>query len=507
MNDCLPNDRIEQVIKHYAFIDPAAIAIVSSKYNPLSYSQLIRQIDLAAGMLSKSGFGNSARIAIAIKDAAPASLAIIAVACFAAAVPLDHNLTAAEIEMRLRLLDVNAVCVSAGEQSAARAVAEKLGIAVIELMPQGKSELTFSMSASSLSCCDQMKNATPGEVAVIFQTSGTTAEPKLVPCLHSGLLAAAKRTAQWFNLGKKDRCLSVVPPYYSHGLTFTILAPLLSGGSVAFPSSLTALNVSEWFETLKPTWYSTSPTVHLAIYEKLTVSSSGLAHKLRLAGCGGAPLPEYVRSGLEQALNIPVLEHYGMTEASQISTNLPLPGPRKPGTVGIPPSDTVMVVGSDGKNLPAGHEGEILVRGPNVMKEYLNGQELNQAAFSDGWFHTGDIGSFDDEGFLTLHGRINELINRGGEKISPAEVEAVILKHPAVAEAVAFSIPHPRLGEDVALAVVLRPGVTLSSDDFRRFMRDYVSWNKIPRRVHFMESIPKGQSGKALRRRLRDLIT
>jgi acyl-CoA synthetase (AMP-forming)/AMP-acid ligase II len=287
-------------------------------------------------------------------------------------------------------------------------------------------------------------------------------------------------------------------------LTFTILAPLLSGGSVAFPLSLTNLNLSEWFEILSPTWYSTSPTIHLAIAEKL-VASSGLKHQLKLAGSGGAPLPETVRTNLEKALGIHVLEHYGMTEASQLSSNLPSPGPTKPGTVGIPPSDTVIVVGRDGNELPPGEKGEILVRGPNVIRYYLNGQELNQAAFSDGWLHTGDIGSLDKEGFLTLHGRIKEIINRGGEKISPIEVETVILKHPAVAEAVVFAVPHPRLGEDVAVAVVLRPNETLAHDEFRRFMSTHLSWNKIPRRLHIMDSIPKGLGGKSLRRKLREV--
>jgi oxalate---CoA ligase len=507
MNCSSQNHRIEQVIKDIALTDPTAIAIVSSKYNSLSYSQLVGLIDHVAGTLSKSGLGKSARIAIAVRDAAPAALAIVAVACCAAAVPLDQNLAAAEIEMRLKLLDVDAVCVLAGENTVTRAVAEKHGFAIIELTRNDNRELSFLISAQKISHIIGHGDSPIDDVAVIFQTSGTTAEPKFVPCLHSGLLAAAKHTARWFNLGKKDRCLSIAPPYYSHGLTFTILAPLLSGGSVAFPSSLTDLNLTEWFETLSPTWYSTSPTIHLAISEKLAASPSGLKHQLRLAGSGGAQLPESVRSNLQLALGIPILEHYGMTEASQVSTNLPPPEPYKSGTVGIPPSGTVMIAGSDGSHLPPGSKGEIWVRGPNVMMGYLNGPELNQAAFSDGWFHTGDIGSFDEDGFLMIHDRIKELINRGGEKISPFEIEAIIIRHPDVLEAVAFAVPHPRLGEDVAVAVVLRTGATLASDEFRRFMSAHVSWNKIPRRVHIMECIPKGLGGKALRRKLKELYT
>ena len=505
MNCLSQNNSIKEVIKNSAHVDPAAIAIISSKYNPLSYAQLAGQIDQVADTLNKSGLKDSARIAIAVKDTAPATLAIVAVACFAAAVPLDQNLTEAEIEIRLKLLNIDAVCVLAGENTATRSVAEKQGIAIFELMPQDKHELSFSMSAPDISNKFKMNNGPSDDVAVIFQTSGTTAEPKLVPCHHSGLLAAAQRTRMWFNLNKNDRCLSIAPPYYSHGLTFTILAPLLSGGSVAFPSSPNEVNLVEWFEKLSPTWFSASPTMHLAISEKLGSTSSGLNHKLRFAGSGGAQLPENVRSNLQLALGIPVLEHYGMTEASQISTNLPPPGPYKSGTVGIPPHDTVIIAGDNSDSLPSGQKGEIWVRGPNVIKGYLNGQELNQTAFSKDWFRTGDIGSLDKDGFLTIHDRIKELINRGSEKISPFEIEAIILKHPDVLEAVAFAVPHPRLGEDVAAAVVLRPGATLDTVEFRSFMSAHLSWNKVPRRIKIMESIPKGLGGKALRRKLSEL--
>jgi acyl-CoA synthetase (AMP-forming)/AMP-acid ligase II len=264
-------------------------------------------------------------------------------------------------------------------------------------------------------------------------------------------------------------------PYFSHGLTFTILAPLLSGGSVAFPASFTQVNLTEWFEELKPTWFSASPTTHLAISKMLDSSFSGLKHHLRMAIAGGARLPEDVRSSLQRRLVIPILSEYGMTETSQISANVPPPGPSKIGTVGIPPAETVIVVGPDRKKVPPGEKGEIWVRGPNVTTGYLNGPELNQAAFSQGWFRTGDIGSFDEEGFLIIHGRIKELINRGGEKISPFEIERVLLNHPDVLEAVAFAVPHPRLGEDAGAAVVLRPGATVTADEFRSFMSSQLS--------------------------------
>lgn len=507
MDHQIQNQRLEDVIRQIAQADPKAPALVSPKYHSLSYEQLIRQIDQVASALAQSGLGKSSRIAIAIKDNAPAALAIVAVACSAMAVPLDPNLAVAELEMRLKLLEVDVVCLLAGEATAAKTAAEKCGIPCAEMAPKNHGELEFSLSCPMAARKHETDEAGSDTIAVILQTSGTTAEPKLVPCLHSNLLATARNARQWFNLGHSDRSLSIAPPYYSHGLTLTILAPLLSGGSVAFPSSLTDVNVTEWFQLLRPTWFSASPTMHLVISEMLDTVPEGFTHQVRFASSGGAKLPESVRSAIESKLGIHMLEHYGMTEASQVCANLPSPGPHKSGTVGVPPSETVMIADPDGNPLSQSEAGEVWVRGPNVMKGYLKNPDLNQAAFLGGWFRTGDIGSIDPDGFLQISGRIKELINRGGEKISPFEIEAVLSKHPDVLEAVAFAVSHPRLGEDVGAAVVLRPGAAVAAGEFRKFLGEKLSWNKVPRRVHIIESIPKGAAGKILRKKLKELYS
>lgn len=502
----LQNYNLKYVIRSFAESDPAATAILSSKYDPLTYSQLIKQIDYVAGMLKQSGFGKSARIGIAVKDAAPAALAIISIACSAVAVPLDQNLAEAEIEMRMKLLSIDAVCVLSGQTTVAGIIAERLGIEVIELISKNKNELGFSMS-SPKNKVGTLHDPTMECMAVILQTSGTTAEPKLVPCLHSGLLATAEHVRGWFSLGKNDRCLSVAPPCFSQGLTLTILAPLLSGGSVAFPSNPNCVDIMEWFEKLSPTWFSAVPTMLLAVSEMLASYNAELRHRLRFVTYGGGGLPESVRSCLQSSLGIDILEHYGTTETGQISANLASPGQHKSGTVGIPPAGTVMVVSGREEKLPQGEQGEIIVCGPNVMPGYLNGRMMNEKAFHQGWFRTGDIGSIDKDGFLTIRGRIKEVINRGGEKISPYEVEATMLKHSDIVEAAAFAVPHPRLGEDVAAAVVLRNGAALSADEFRSFMSARLSWSKVPRRVHIVKSIPKGPGGKVQRNRLGELLS
>jgi acyl-CoA synthetase (AMP-forming)/AMP-acid ligase II len=205
---------------------------------------------------------------------------------------------------------------------------------------------------------------------------------------------------------------------------------------------------------------------------------------------------------LQGVLGVPVLEHYGTSEAAQISANLPPPGAAKLGTCGIPPANTIMIVGEDGRQAAPSQRGEIWVRGPTVMSGYLNEPELNRAAFVDDWFRTGDIGSMDNEGFLTLHGREKELINRGGEKIAPIEIDNALMRHPAVVEAAAYAVHHSRLGEDVAAAVVLRPGSTLTGDQLRKFLSTQLPWFKVPRRIDFHDQLPKGPTGKIQRQKL-----
>jgi len=244
--------------------------------------------------------------------------------------------------------------------------------------------------------------------------------------------------------------------------------------------------------------------MHLAISEKWALQATAVKHRLRFASSGGARLSERVQSAFEENLGFKILEHYGMTEACQISSNLTQPGHYKSGTVGIPPSGTMAVVGNEGQAMPREQEGEVWIRGPNVMTGYLNEPELNEAVFVNGWFRTGDTGLIDREGFLILKDRTKEVINRGGEKLSPFEIENVLLQHPDVMEVAAFAVPHPRLGEDGAVALVLRPGAVVAPEDLRRFMSAKLSWNKIPRRYHVVESLPKGPGGKVLRRRLRE---
>lgn len=500
---------VGEAIRCRAELQPDRPAVLSTGFAPLSYRELQRLIDGIRVTLRTAGFGRSARIAIAIPNGPQAALAIVAVACSAVSIPLNPRQTLREVEINFASLRPDAILLLKGDECAARQAAEEVGIKIIEATQCTAPALGFSIGkpqTSTASTPDEPDEPDAGAPAFILQTSGTTSEPKLIPFSHSNMLAAAARLQSWFNLTPQDRCLSVSPVFYSHGLKVTVFTPLLTGGTVAFPTDASKFDYSEWFGNLEPTWYSAGPTLHRLVLDQAQSRADLKAgHSLRFILSGGAPLPRNVLNGLQCTLGIPVVEHYGSSEAAQIAANLPPPGRSKVGTCGIPWPGIVRIVGEDGRELPPGEHGEVLVGGPTLISGYLNAPELNSESFVSGWYKSGDIGSVDEEGFLTLQGRKSELINRGGEKISPVEVDDALMRHPAVAEATAFSVPHSRLGEDVAAAVVLRAGATVTSVELRRHLQNQLAPFKIPRRIVFPDRLPKGRSGKVQRWRLTEL--
>ncbi|WP_147023465.1 AMP-binding protein, partial [Microvirga aerophila] len=473
-----------QAIRENTILQPDQPAIVSALFPPLSYQDLQRQLDEIRIQLRQGGFTHSARIGVLLPNGPEAVLAIVAVACSAIAVPLDPRQTSIELERKLEALRLDALLVLRGSTHEGQLVAKQRSLTIIKVAPVGddRQGLTVEVPVSGSPVPDS--EPSPDAPAFILQTSGTTGQPKLIPFSHANMLAAAARLKAWFDLTPLDRCLSVSPPYYSHGLKVTVFTPLLTGGSLVIPASAAAVDLPEWFDGLRPTWYSAGPTLHRAVLDQAKSTADVQAiHTLRFVVSGGAPLPSDVREELQQVLGVPVLEHYGSSEAAQITANLPPPGPNRPGTCGQSWPETVMIVGEDRSELRSGEQGEVWVRGPTVTSGYLDAPDLNQTSFVDGWFRTGDLGSLDSDGYLSLHGRLSDVVNRGGEKISPSEIESALLRHPAVAEAAAFAVPHLRLGEDIAAAVVLRSGTCVTSLDLRRFLQGELTSFKIPHRI------------------------
>jgi oxalate---CoA ligase len=492
-----------QAIRQRSELLPHQTAIIHSGCASFSYADLQFLIDEVRAGLLAAGFTSTSRIAVALPGGPHAALAMVAVTCSCVTVPLNPNYTFDETETCLAALRPDAIFLLQGSRSIARSAAERKGIPIIEVFPRSERDPGFGVAVPKQRSIAPVAEPSSNAIAFILQTSGTTAKPKLIPFSHRNMLAAAARLQSWFSLTSQDRCLCVNPVYYSHGLKVTVFTPLLTGGTLAFPSDASRFDYAEWFGALRPTWYSAGPTLHRSVFDQSKSTMNAKAgHSLRFILSGGAPLQKDVREGLQDTLGVPVIEHYGSSEAAQISANLPPPGRSKAGTCGTPWPETVAIVDENGNKLPPRRQGEILVCGPTLIAGYLDAPDLNRTSFVDGWFKTGDIGSIDEDGFLTLFGRRDDLINRGGEKIAPAEIDDALICHSAVAEAAAFSVPHPRLGEDVAAAVVLRPGKSASPAELRQYLSERLASFKVPRRIVIVDQLPKGATGKVLRRGL-----
>lgn len=334
----------------------------------------------------------------------------------------------------------------------------------------------------------------PGAVAFLLHTSGSTGQPKLVPVTHEILAAGAARAKAWFELTSDDRCLCISKLAHSHGLTLTLCTPIMTGGAVAVVSDPANVEAQKWLEDFKPTWFSAVPAMHKALVEDASRIAAPLRHRLRFAVSGGAFLNPLLRDEFESVLGAPLLGHYGSTESGQVAANSP--HRRRAGTVGAADPGTLKIVPG-----APGDVGEIWLRGPTVFSGYLDDPQLTASSFSDGWWMSGDLGRVDEQGFVTLHGRVSELINRGGDKVSPVEVEQALAAHPAVDEAAVFGVPHPRLGEDVAAAVVLTVGRAASEAELRAFLEQSLASFKVPRRIRFLSELPR-RNGKLDRNKL-----
>ena len=444
-------------------------ALLAPGREPLSFAALEALLVEATGALAAFGVRAGDRVALVTSNGPEAATAFLSIACVATCAPLNPAYRASELDWYLGDLRARAVVVAAALDSPVREVAARRGIPVIELAGDGRAAGAFRLRGVP----DPVRAAAPhgDDVALVLHTSGTTGRPKLVPLSHRNLVASARRIARHLRLGPDDRCLNVMPLFHIHGLVGALLSSLSAGASVACTAGLDAPAFFDHLRTLGASWYTAVPTMHQAVLARARIEPNAAAGvALRLVRSASAPLAPPVLAELERLFSAPVLEAYGMTEGShQICANPLPPAARKPGSVGLPAGPEVSVRGPDGSALPALARGEVCMRGDSVTVGYADNPEANEAAFRGGWFHTGDEGYFDADGYLFLTGRIKEMINRGGEKIAPPEVDAVLLSHPSVAEAATFPVPDERLGEEVAAAVVLRAGAVASAGELRAF--------------------------------------
>jgi acyl-CoA synthetase (AMP-forming)/AMP-acid ligase II/acyl carrier protein len=482
-----------------------APALLALDRAPLAYGPLLQHLNDAAAQLAALGIGRADRVAVVLPNGPEMAGAFLAVAGAAGCAPLNPAYRASEFEFYLADLEARAVIVPAGGAAGIAAVeaARRLGVAVIELSaPPGAPAGVFNLSGAAVAPAAERTEPRPGDVALLLHTSGTTSRPKLVPLTHGNLAASAANVAAALALTPADRVLNVMPLFHIHGLVAALLASLAAGASVVCTPGFEAPRFFDWLRAAGATWYTAVPTIHQAVLARAR-EDPGAARgaRLRLIRSASAALPPQVMAELEAALAAPVIEAYGMTEAAHQMASNPLPPrARKPRSVGLPAGPEVAIMAEDQPRLlPAGELGEIVIRGANVTPGYAANPEANARAFSGGWLRTGDQGCFDADGYLFITGRLKELINRGGEKIAPVEVEEALLDHPGVAQAVAFALPDARLGEDVAAAVTAQPGAALDERELRRWVARALSDFKVPRRVLVLDELPKGPTGKLQR--------
>ncbi len=471
-------------------------AVIAPEQNiRITYGGLRAQIQDVAEALAAAGVNRGDRIGIALPNGLPNIVTFLAAALAGTAAPL--NPAYKEDEFRFYLDDTNAkvLILPPDGLDDARAAAGNIPVLTVEMDAAG------TVSLRGVTGRKPVTPPAPEDVALILHTSGSTGRPKRVPLSHANLAISAGNVARSYQLSANDVSLCVMPLFHVHGLVASTLATLSTGGTVVVPVKFSPLSFWQTAREHGATWYSAVPTIHqllLARVKKGAPRPAG-AETLRFIRSCSASLPPQVMHDLEAAFGAPVLEAYGMTEAAHQMASNPLPpAARVPGSVGRGTDVRISIMNDEGRHLAAGERGEVVIKGPNVVRGYENNPEANASSFVDGWFRTGDQGVLDEHGYLTLTGRLKEMINRGGEKISPREIDEVLLAHPQVAEAVAFGVPHAAWGEEVAAAVTLSGDVTEA--DLLAYCKERLADFKRPKQIHITTAIPRTATGKIQRR-------
>jgi acyl-CoA synthetase (AMP-forming)/AMP-acid ligase II/acyl carrier protein len=500
-----PAATIGSLLRERGAVEGDRIALEEPEGPPLSYGSLWNRVSGLAASLESCGVASEAagRVAVVMPNGRMQSIALLGACCAGIAVPLNPAYREEEFRAYLRRTGAAWLLVVAKEDGPAVAAAVDVGVRVLRLGVD-----TAAIDADSSTAVEPRRPPRPDDLAVVLLTSGSTGRGKVVPLTHRNLCGSAADVARSVRLGRQDRCLSMWEQFHIGGVVDLLLAPLASGGQIVSAGGFDAARFFALLESTRPTWFQGVPVTLRELCHHATAHGiDPRGSSLRFLRSVAAALPEPWMQELEACFGVPVIQTFGMTEASPlITSNCLPPGLRKPGSTGKPCGPEVRIMGEGGRPLPPGQRGQIAVRGDNVFGGYENDPQANAEAFSDGWFYTGDVGYLDEDGYLFLTGRVKEMINRGGEKISPHEVDEALLQHPAVAQAATFGVPHPRLGEEVAAALVLEPGQRVSEVELQRFVEQRLAGFKVPRRLLFLDELPRCPIGKIRRRELAELV-
>jgi acyl-CoA synthetase (AMP-forming)/AMP-acid ligase II/acyl carrier protein len=495
-----------------AFADNPAIEAPGRE--ALCHKRLWVHVTKISECLKAAGVCATDRVVLLLPNGPEMAVAFLATTSVACAAPLNPTYRNKELEFYFSDLRPKVLLVGACMDTPARELAITQGITVIEVTPCEQAAagiFTLSIRENSKpdkGGCDDAGEIHSSSTALILHTSGTTSKPKQVPLSHENILASIANIIDVLKLDANDCGLNIMPLFHIHGLIAALLAPLACGGRVVCSPGLDPDCFFDWLSAYSPTWYSAVPTMHQIILEHASSKDIHLEHStLRFIRSSSAALPPRVLQQLEACFKCPVIEAYGMTEAThQIASNPLPPQHHKPGSVGLPAGSEIAIMDNQGQLLEQGETGEIVIRGDNITAGYANNPAANRDNFTDGWFRTGDQGHLDSDGYLFITGRLKEIINRGGENIQPREIDEALMDLDGVRQAVAFSRPHPTLGEDLAAAVTITPESGLSAADIRAFAFERLADYKVPSQVIIVDEIPKGATGKLQRLGLAELL-
>jgi acyl-CoA synthetase (AMP-forming)/AMP-acid ligase II len=496
------------VLAGYAVSQPDNAAILSPGKTPLSFAALFAQQEYVREALEGWGIGRGDPVAVLLPKGPEMAVAIAVLPVSATAVPLDLNLSSEDYESMFRRCSAKALILPRGLQHNARVAADRSGLFLIELeadpdAPAG----AFELAAVGVPDKRRDGEGLGPDIAYVLSTSGTTSQRKLIPYHHNHIVPYAETMKTWFRFESTDLSIHLVPMYFAHGIKASLMVPLLSGTSIICPPAYKAKTFFTLLDEYRPTWITAGFTIyrdilhHVGEYRQIASET-----RLRFMRCGAGRLEPDEIARLEKAFDTPLIVGLGSTESGSITCNPIPPRTRKIDSVGVPTANEVRLRDENGHFVEVGREGEIVARGPLVFGGYLDDPLANEQVFIDGWYRTGDLGKFDEDGFLYLTGRVKEVINRGGEKISPTEIDRTLESHPAVAEGAAFGIPHPTLGELVVAAVVPLPGADTDERDIRRHVRLHFAASKVPSKIFFVDRLPRAENGKLRRNKLCEAV-
>lgn len=495
------------LLRSEALRNPDAVAILAPGRSRLTYGALGQRIDGAIDALAAAGFGRGHRVALALPNGPEMAVALLAVMGCAECAPLNPTLDEASYLTTLRSLRVEALIAPEGLDTPAVLAARALTLPIIRLaFKVSDAAGTFTLTTDSLRPAVVVAPPEPGEVALVLQTSGTTARPKIVPFTHRNLAASALARVHLVRHTSSDRCLCVAPLFSGMAIRRCLFPMIVTGGSVVCPPLFDANLFFTWLDAFEPTFYVAVPAIHRAVLDEVDRGGGARRSTLRFIGSESVTLPVAVENGLEKVFGVPVVQGYGLTETGLIAQTPLEPDHRRAGSVGKPIDGEIAILEDERPRISTGQVGEIVVRSAAVFDGYEGDLDANRESFRDGWFRTGDLGFLDQDGYLFLVGRIKELINRGGTKVSPTAVDAALLGHPAVGDVATFPVAHPTLGEDVVSAVVLRERAQATPQELRDFAFEHLPDFSVPSRVVTVAELPRTSRGKLKRGELAKVL-